>query len=338
MSISRRNFVRVLGGAFAGATMLELPVGPALAASGKILKVALLMSGSIKDGGWNQGAYEGLVRLKQAGHKTAYAENIAQAKISEVTRGYSDDGYDLIVGHGFEFGSAFLEIAGDYPDVRYFASTFKPQPQCPANTMFVDMAYRDVAYAAGTLAALISSKQKAVGIVGGGDNPTQRSMIDAFKQGAQAAVPAINPLSIITGNYNDAAKGREAASIMVGNGADVIWHIADVTGLGAIQGAAAGGAKTIGCYADQSAQAPKSIATSTVLDNGVLIEKIAAMVQTGKFMGGQEWKPAVNVLWHLSCGTQMFNPQLVPASAAQAFQGTWNKLVTGQVQYPQQNS
>ncbi|CAB3791176.1 BMP family protein [Pararobbsia alpina] len=318
--------------------MLELPAGQAWAANGKTLKVALLMTGSVKDGGWNQGAFEGLERLKQAGHKTAYAENIPQAQISEVTRGYGDDGYDLIIGHGFEFGSAFLEIAGDYPNVKFFASTFKPQPQCPANTMFVDMAYRDIAYAAGTLAALISSKQKAVGIVGGGDNPTQRSMIDAFKQGAQAAVPAINPLSIITGNYNDAAKGREAASIMAGNGADVIWHIADVTGLGAIQGAVAHGAKTIGCYADQSGQAPKSMATSTVLDNGVLVEKVTAMVQGGKFMGGQEWKPTVNVLWHLSCGTQMFNAQLVPTSAAQAFQGTWNKLIAGQIKYAPQKA
>ena len=43
----------------------------------------------------------------------AFSENIAQADIPETTRGYADDGYNLIIGHGFEFGSAFVEIAPD---------------------------------------------------------------------------------------------------------------------------------------------------------------------------------------------------------------------------------
>jgi Lipocalin-like domain len=42
----------------------------------------------------------------------------------------------------------------------------------------------------------------------------------------------------------------------VGNGADVIWHGADVTGLGAIQGAVAGKAKVLGCYSDPTSPAP----------------------------------------------------------------------------------
>ena len=50
----------------------------------------------------------------------------------------------------------------------------------------------------------------------------------------------------MTGDYNNAAKGREAATTMIGNGADVIWHTADVTGLGAMQGAAAAKVKAIG--------------------------------------------------------------------------------------------
>jgi len=112
MSISRRNFVRVLGGAFAGATMLELPVGPALAASGKILKVALLMSGSIKDEAGNQGAYEGLVRLKQAGHKTAYAEISHRRKSPKLRVGIATTATISSSDTVSSSAVRFLEIAG----------------------------------------------------------------------------------------------------------------------------------------------------------------------------------------------------------------------------------
>ncbi|MFN8458426.1 MAG: BMP family ABC transporter substrate-binding protein [Anaerolineae bacterium] len=62
-------------------------------------------------------------------------------------------------------------------------------------------------------------------------------------------MPGTKALGVVTGDYSDAAKGQEAAATMVGNGADVIWHAADITGLGAI-GAVDRQGKVLGCYAD----------------------------------------------------------------------------------------
>jgi hypothetical protein len=75
------------------------------------------------------------------GFKTAYAENIGLAQMDQVARGYSDDGFDLIIGHGVEFSSALLEVAPDYPRQHYFVTTFLPQPDVPRNIMFVNMGY-----------------------------------------------------------------------------------------------------------------------------------------------------------------------------------------------------
>ena len=80
----------------------------------KQTSVVLLLTGVITDGGWSQLAFNGLKSLGP-GFKTAYAENIGLAQMQEVARGYSDDGFDLILGHGFEFSSALLDIAPDYP-------------------------------------------------------------------------------------------------------------------------------------------------------------------------------------------------------------------------------
>lgn len=208
-------------------------------------RVVLLLTGVITDGGWSQLAFDGL-RALGPGFKTAFAENISLAQMQEVVRGYSDDGYDLIVGHGFEFSSALLDIAPDYPRQSYFVTSFLPQPKVSANLQFINLGYFGAAYGAGALAALISEKKQAVGFVGGEDDPTQQRIQKCFIAGARHAVPGIQGLGIITGDYDNAAKGREAAETLVGNGADVIWHAADVTGLGAIQGAVAGKAKVMG--------------------------------------------------------------------------------------------
>lgn len=302
-----------------------LAIRPSLAAGRPPTRVVLLLSGVVTDGGWSQLAYEGLQELRQRSEfKTAYAENITLAQMDQVARGYSDDGFDLVIGHGVEFSSTLLEVAPDYPRKSYFVTTFLPQPSVPRNIMYVDMGYFGAAYGAGVLAALISEKKQAVGFIGGDDDPNQQRMKRAFVAGAQHAVPGIRALGIITGDYDNASKGREAAAILVGNGADVIWHAADVTGLGAIQGAVAANVKVIGCYSDQSALAPNNMATSFEMNLNGMVISIGEEVAAGTFAGGMEWRPPVDQMWLQRCGKSGdYNPRLVTADAWTKFQKVW---------------
>ena len=303
---------------------------PAAEGSGEVVKVALLLPGPITDGGWSQLAYAGLEALSaDPGFETAYAESVSQANIPSVTRGYADDGFDLIIGHGFEFGSAFLEIAPEYPDISFFATTFQPQPEIPANTQYVDAAYFPAAYAAGSLAALMS-ESKVVGFVGGGDNPTQQGMMKLFIAGAEQTVEGAKGLGVVTGDYNDAAKGREAANTMIGNGADVIWHAADVTGLGAIEGAVASGARVLGAYSDQISLAPDNMGASLVMDLAQMVQTKAHEVRDGAFAGGIEWKPSVNEMWHWAAGDgNAYNRAVISEEIWAAFSPIWDELSSG---------
>ncbi|MDT8872039.1 BMP family ABC transporter substrate-binding protein [Komagataeibacter rhaeticus] len=120
---------------FLGASVLSGLPGVARAAPARVFRVALVMTSSIADGGgttwlsWACGRH-----CDDLGVHVAYAENVAQAEITEVTRGYADDGYDLILGHGFQFGSAFIEICQEYPHQQF---SLHPTPrrggrsQCP---------------------------------------------------------------------------------------------------------------------------------------------------------------------------------------------------------------
>src|ERR1700733_3875357 len=295
--ISRRAFGKVAASTLACAVIPELWAAP-----NRQTSVALLLSGVITDGGWSQLAYNGLKELGTRGFKTACAENISIAQMDQVARGYSDDGFDLIVGHGVEFSSTLLEVAPDYPNQHFFVTTFLPQPDVPRNIMFVNMGYFGAAYGAGVLAALVSEKKRAVGFIGGDDDPNQNRMKKAFAAGAQKTVPGIQALAIITGDYDNASKGREAASILIGNGADVIWHAADLTGLGAIQAAVAANVKVMGCYSDQTELAPNNMATSFEMNLAGMVQAVAHAVANHTFAGGTEWRPPVNQMWLQKCG------------------------------------
>ncbi len=298
-------------------------------------KVVLLLTGVINDGGWSQLAYDGIQQLQRNPrfHAT-YAEDITIAQTQQVARGYADDGFDLILGHGFEFSSALLDVAPDYPHQSFFVTSFIPAHPIPPNIMFVNMGYFEAAYGAGALAALISTSRRAVGFVGGDDDPNQQRMRLAFIAGARHAVPGIRALGIITGDYDNAAKGREAASTLIGNGCDVIWHAADVTGLGVIQGAAQSGklVKIMGCYSDQTALAPSQMATSFEMNLAGMVTTIAESAANHTFAGGTEWRPTVDKMWLLRAGPNgLYNPQLISTAAWSTFQTIWSNLAQNKI-------
>src|ERR1700753_1811016 len=114
-SVSRRGFLGLAGAAAANSWAQSKPTS-----------VVLLLTGVITDGGWSQLAFDGLKSLGP-GFRTAYAENIRLAQMQEVARGYADDGFDLILGHGFEFSNTLLDIAPDYPHQDFFATCYLPQ-------------------------------------------------------------------------------------------------------------------------------------------------------------------------------------------------------------------
>jgi basic membrane protein A len=294
--------------------------------------VALVLPGSIADGGWNEGAYQGLRAIEENGEfDVAYSENVSQAGIPAVVQGYADDGYDLIIGHGFQFGSLFAEIAEEYPEQAFFATTSPPgNTEVPENALYVDFRYLDAAYGMGVLAALMSGG-KAVGAVGGGDNPTTQGMMSNFVAGAEATVDGIKGYAIVTGDYNDAAKGREAATTRLGNGADVIWHTADVTGICAIEGASSQGARVIGMYADQTALAPEAMGTSLAANNAGLVEAVAQMVADDKFEGGGNWRPDLGFAWLTLYDGKTYNPELISEEAWNKFQQVWAQIDSGEI-------
>jgi basic membrane protein A len=286
-------------------------------APAKAVKVVVLFPGTIADGGWNGLAYKGLEQLKSEGFETAY----------------TDDGYNLIIGNGWQMSTAFVELAPEYPNTKFFVMSTAPQGTIPSNLQFVFGSPHKIAYATGALAALISTSH-AVGFVGGGDNPAQRALGNGFKQGAEETVPGTKANIIITGDYNDASKGREAALTLIGNGADVVWHAADITGLGVLTAGIDKGIIVIGCYSDQTSMWYPSFATSVVqaLDYTTHLKGIE--VREGTFKGGGTWEPAFTEMYHFQAGTKTYNDQHVPAAVQTKIDQIIADIKSGKINVP----
>ena len=89
-----------------------------------------------------------------------------------------------------------------------------------------------------------------------------------FGYGYVAGVLDANPdakvLQQNANSFGDTAIGKSAATAMVTNGADVIFHAAGGTGLGTIEGCTEAGIWAIGVDSDQSVLAPETILTSAM--------------------------------------------------------------------------
>ena len=87
-------------------------------------QVALLTPGSVADGGWNQGAYDGLRRIEQElGARISHVETRTPAEFEEGFRDYASRGYALVFGHGFEYQEAAAKVAAEFPKTIFVTTS-----------------------------------------------------------------------------------------------------------------------------------------------------------------------------------------------------------------------
>lgn len=147
----------------------------------KDVKVALVLPGSANDKGWNQEAYDGLEKIKDLGCETAYSENVQASDYETIFRGYADQGFNVVFGHGTEFEDAAEKVAEDYPDT-IFCITSSDISQAP-NVCSLQNLNNEQGFIAGVVAAL-ATESKKVAAIGGMEIPSIQSYIMGFEQGA----------------------------------------------------------------------------------------------------------------------------------------------------------
>ncbi len=251
-------------------------------ADSKPLKVALCVSGAVNDMGWNQVAYEGLQKAAdQFGCETAYTENLAAADIAAAFSDYAASGYDVIIGHGYEFGDPAVEVGASYPDTKFIIIEGEVSAD---NVSSYQMSCNEAAYLNGMLAASLTKTGK-VGMIGPIQGSSLVKIVNGFEDGAKSVNPDIEVQTAWTGSFTDTALAKEAATAMIESGVDIIEHCANECGTGAINAAKDAGIYAIGDSYDQHELAPETILTSSIYNVPTLVVDAVDDVINGKFTG-----------------------------------------------------
>jgi basic membrane protein A len=251
--------------------------------AGLQLRVAMLLPGAINDGGWNTQAYNALLEVKNVlGADIAYTENVKQNDQVQILRQYATRGYNVMIGHGFEFGDALIQVGEEFPD-KYFVN-YGGQAQNGKNVGSISYAYGQTGALMGVLIGMHKDVNK-VGVVMAFEQATSQQEIFNIERHAKKYNPDIQFAYSYTGDWDDIAKGKEAAIALLNNGCQVIINeLSGPTGA-IVQAVQERNAKFVEITFDAYDLCPDNIISSTVYSANQATIAALKEIQAGTFKG-----------------------------------------------------
>ncbi len=249
--------------------------------TGEKTKIALVLPGKKDDVSFNQAMYEGVMTYAE-NHadevEVKVVENIYETSDIEPTLiEYADTGYDVIIGHGYQFSEPVNTVAQQYPDSIFLLGCGTGYQ---TNSAIYDVKLEAGGYLMGVVAALATQSNK-IGVVGGGEASEIKRGHEGFKAGAKSVNPDVEIQEVYTGDWTDTAGAYEAAVSMYDSGVDVIWHSGDGIGLGVVQAAAEKDQYVLGNVEDQKTLAPENVLSGLQYEWGSVLETIFADIASG---------------------------------------------------------
>ena len=276
------SLIMVLALVACGSGGEEDPADDGEGETAEAVKVALLASSPMNDGGWNEDAYNALLQMEEDGAEIAYTENVAAADIQSLLRNYADNGFNLIIGNGFEYSAPMAEVAPEYPDVYFFANS--GDQSNGTNLGGCLYTWGEMGYLTGYLAGKMTETNK-IGFVGAMETLSISAEVRAFTDAAKLVNPDAEVTVAYTGSWSDVTKGYEAAQAQINAGCDVLMGIGDACDAGAIQACGESGGKAvfIGFASDMNFHDPEVVVTSGVQSTTRVMKWVYDEMVAGNF-------------------------------------------------------
>lgn len=263
-------------------------------------KVAMIMSGTYTDRGWDQGHYESLQRgLAEHPSWTMLEphENTSSSDAANAAQAYVDQDVDLIIGTGNEFASDWKDViegaADSNPKVHFLVTNTNPQNEMTdyttlANVETVLPNFVQVGALAGVVAGLMT-KTNSIGFIAGMKLPSATAKYAAFLAAAQKVNPSVSGMYNFDAGYTDSTFGANLTSQWIAsNNVDVMWGDASGVDNGARQALEEAGADThfdIAQPIDIEGDGEPTVITSTITD--WMIGQCLDEVEAGTFGNGE---------------------------------------------------
>jgi basic membrane protein A len=251
---------------------------------GGSLRVAIVAPSAANDLAFTQSIVDAVDALEGVDPEVAISENMFVVEDAATTiRGYAEDGYQLVIAHGSQYGALLAEIAPDFPETAFAwgtaADTFGLE-----NVSAYEAASDEGGYVMGVMAAALSGSAN-IGIVGPIEVGDAKLYVDGFTNGVMAENPAATATANYIQSFSDVALASEAAEAFVSGGADVLTGTAQMT-VGAIGVADENGVAWFGTQSNQTSVAPDVVVASQVYHWEVVLQGLVDSILDGD-LGGE---------------------------------------------------
>lgn len=247
------------------------------------IRIAIVAPSAENDLAFSQSIVDGVGRLTGVSEVAITPGTFIVEEAATAIRDYAEDGYDLVIAHGSQYGGPLQEIAADFPDTAFAWGTAVDTFGLP-NVSAYTAASNEGGFVLGQLAASIGSNVGIVGPIAVGD---AKLYVDGFQLGAEAGGASVNVTYIES--FSDVALASETAAAFVENGADILTGTAQMT-VGAIGVAEQEGILWFGTQSNQtSAAADGVVAASQVYHWEVALQSLVNDISSGQ-LGGNTYE------------------------------------------------
>jgi len=251
------------------------------------LKVGFVYVSPIGDAGWTYQHDLGRRAMEEAlGDKiqTKYIESVPEGGEAErVIRQFASDGYDLVFTTSFGYMNPTIKVAKQFPDVVFEHATGYKTADNVGN--YVARFY-EARYLTGIVAGRMTESNTA-GYVAAFPIPEVLRGINAFTRGMRSVNPDAQVKVIWVNSWFDPGREREAADVLISQGADVITHHTDSTAV--VQAAEEAGVWSVAYHSDMSKYGPESHLTAATHHWGDYYTKTAKEVMNGTWESTSVW-------------------------------------------------
>ena len=289
------------------------------AAGGEPFRVAVVMPSAINDLAFSQSMYDALLRVQEEmgaeNFEFVYSENMFVVDdAAAAIRDYASQGYDLVIGHGSQYGSSLQEIAPDFPETSFAWGTTVDTFGEP-NIFAYEAASHEGGFVNGVMAATLS-ESNVIGVVGPIETGDAKLYVDGFKSGVLSVKPDATVNVNYIGSFSDVALASEAATTHISAGADVLTGTAQMV-VGAIGKAEESDVLWFGTQSNQTSLAPSIVVASQVYHWEGIVNEMISLIKSGT-LGGQSFTA------NLANGGEVieFNPDSPVLADAQALAET----------------
>ena len=311
------------------------------------IKVALVTdTGGVNDRGFNENSIAGLDQaMEELGIEgRVYVSNSEEDYLPNLLAA-AEDGNDLVLAVGFLLAAPTIEVATAFPDVSFagvdhfygtegdgFSGCEESLTCVVPNALGLQYPSEEAGYLAG-IVAVMTTKTGTISTVGGIVIPPVDNWIAGFQQGALSVNPDINLLNAYSQDFVDQAKCKEIGIDQIAQGSDVVFQVAGLCGLGALDAAGEGGVFAIGVDADQSFKGDYVITSALKPLTASVLGTIGSFVD-GSFTGGDNFFFFFFFFSVVDFPDSVLLTDLtadVPADAADAVAVATEQLISGEI-------